>query len=248
MDVIGFKYQPEFIIRVRIDGQDAGDQVQLMPSPSASESFNNSGLIMKATPGIITGYVRQNYNGTNWVPAVDLTEPRVFSFWAIIRLGTNFKPIHFFGSGNQVFGKRVFYVNNLSGSGAIDSHPTGNVVSLTPAGQDERGSLCPYLLSVKINPGAYSLLKAGKIEAGSPVSYSISKTIDSKQTSVELDVRSLPKGAYAVKLQGSIPVEEHVIFDQKALLSDVNGIIDIYKDAWQLSSQPREYRIDFSTT
>ncbi len=248
MDVIGFKYQPEFIIRVRIDGEDAGDQVQLMPSPLTIDTINNSGLIIKSTPGILTAHLRQNFDGTNWVPAVDLTEPRTFSFWAIIKTGGNFKSIHFLNANNQVFGRKIFYTNNLSDSGIIDSNLSGNVVLLTSTSYNEHGSLSSYLMSADITPGVFTQFKAGKLEAGGPVTFSISEIIDSSQTNVELDLRSLSKGAYTLKLEGTAPVAEHVVFDQEAVLSEVNGIIDIYRDAWLLSSPPREYRIDFTTS
>jgi hypothetical protein len=251
MQESAWRYRAEFMIRILINGQNADETVRLAPSPSTSVMMSNYGLLTRAVPGGLLAYVRQSFDGVDWTPVVEFEESAAFSFWLLVRRGADFQVLDFFDDGSQVFGRQIFYANNLSATGAIDSNLAGQIVTLTAGnqvGNTERGALSTYLLSAEIAPGDFTLLEAGKVAAGLPVSFSISQPIQPNQSTVALDLRLLPKGMYVVRLQGPSPVEERVVFDEEAARADLNGIIEIYKDAWQTVPQPREYRIDFSST
>lgn len=246
MDVYAWRYQPEFRIGVLINGASAGDAVKVMLSPAAAAVCRNYGVITRAVPGGLIAYMRQHRSGVTWVPAVELTQPITFTFWLIIS-----HTVNFFNTGNRRFGRHIFYANNLSAAGVIDSNLAANRVRLTAvanAGNAERGALSTFLLSADIIPGDYNTFRAGKIVAGAPVSFTVNDPVAATQSNVGLDVSLLPKGAYVVRLEGGVPVQERVVFDQQANGSTTNGIIEIYKDAWHMAPQPREYRINFLST
>lgn len=243
MNVIAWRYHPEFRIRIQINGTDAGDDVIVKQSPSGADAFRNYGILTRPAPGGLVAFVRQHHNGVNWVPATPIALPVVFIFRLLLRN----KP-DFFDDGAQRFGSMIFYANNLNAAGAIDSNLAGNVVRLTAAaavGNAERGALSTNVLSTSFDAGDYTALQAGKITAGAAVSYSINDPIAADQTSAGFDLSLSPKGAYVVRLQGGSPVQERVVFDQQAIGSDAAGIIEIYKDAWHIDPQPREYSINF---
>ncbi len=246
MEKIVWRYQPEFRISIKINGTDAADAVKVVPAPSFPTPFKNYGVLTRNVPGGAVAYVRQFKQGAGWVPEVNLTAANTFTFWLYLQ-----RKVDFFNNGSQRFGRQILYANNLSAAGAIDSNLAANVVQLTTAaaaGDTERGALSTFLLSSAVNPGDFTAFKAGKIAAGAPVSFSVNTPVAPTQTSVGLDVSAMPKGAYIVRLEGGAPVQERVIFDQVASGSAVNGIIEIYKDAWQLGPQPREYSINFLST
>lgn len=246
MDVDAWRYQPEFRINVLINGTSAGDAVKVMLSPAAAAVCRNYGVITRAVPGGLVAYMRQHPNGITWVPAADLTQPVTFTFWLVIS-----HAVDFFDAGTQRFGRHIIYANNLSAAGAIDSNLAGNTVQLTAAaaaGNAERGALSTFLLSAAVTPGDYTTFRAGRIAAGAPVSFTVNNPVAPAQSSVGLDVSLLPKGAYVIRLEGGAPVQERVVFDQLASGSEVNGIIEIYKDAWHMAPQPREYSINFLST
>lgn len=248
MEEFAWRYHPEFRISLLVDGQRVGNALKLIPSPASIHTMQNYGLLVKTIPGGAMGYVKQYHNGTNWVPAVAIAQPCTFSFWLQVMQGSGFQFPDFFNQQNQHFGSPIFYANNLSATGVIDSNISGNVVQLTSApvvSDTEKAGLSNYLLSTSVTPGDFTLIRAGKIMAGAPVNFSISDPIASSQSRVTLDLRLLSKGIYVVRLEGTSPVEERVVFDEKAALAGVNGIIELYKDAWQIPAQPREYRIDF---
>lgn len=243
MNVIAWRYHPEFRIRIQINGTDGGDDVILQPSPSGAEVFRNYGILTRPAPGGLVAFVRQHHNGVNWVPASPITIPVVFAFRFFIRSSPDF-----FDQGTQTFGSMIFYANNLNAAGAIDSNLAGNTVRLTAAaaaGDPERGALSTNVLSASFDPGDFTALRAGRITPGAAVAFSINHPIAAGHTTAGLDVSLLPKGAYVVRLEGGSPVEERVIFDQQAIATNTGGIIEIYKDAWQIAPQPREYSIDF---
>lgn len=251
METYAWRYHPEFMIRILVNGQDAGEAVKLLPAPASAGIMQNYGLLTRPVPGGLVGYVRQHRDGVNWVPAVDITEARGFAFWLIVQQGAEFPLPDFFDQGSQAFGRQIFYANNLSATGAIDSNLSGNVVVLTSApvvGDTERGALSSYILSASVAPGDFTQFRAGRILAGAPQGFSITQPVAPTQSKVGLDLSLLPKGAYVIRLEGGSPVEERVFFDQQATGAAVNGIVEIYKDAWQAPPQPREYSIDFPST
>lgn len=243
MNVIAWRYHAEFRIRMQINGTDAGDDVIVKQSLSTAETFRNYGVLTRPVPGGLVAFVRQHHNGVSWVPATPIALPIVFAF----RLMFRDKP-DFFDSGVQTFGSMIFYANNLNAAGAIDSNLAGNVVRLTAAaavGNAERGALSTNVLSANFDAGDYTALRAGKITAGAAVSFSINNPIAADQTSAGFDLSLSPKGAYVVRLEGGSPVQERVVFDQPAIGAGAAGIIEIYKDAWHMDPQPREYSINF---
>lgn len=251
MEELAWRYHPEFNLFVLINGQPAGDVIEVIAAPSSEKVIDNYGLLIRPVPGGAMAYVRQKPSGANWVAAVDLMQPIKISFWLMVRQGTDIAALDFFELGSQRFGRQILYTDNLSASGAIDSNLVGNVVSLTAApsaGNTERGALSTELLSAVIVAGDYTMIKAGKIVAGAAVSFPITDPISATQSNVSLDFRQQDKGAYVIRLEGAVPVQEHVMIDEKAVGSELCGIIDIHKTAWQLAAQPREYRINFSST
>ena len=251
MEELAFRYQAEFNISVQVNGSPAGDAIEILPSPGSQQLLNNYGLLVKPIPGGAMVFVRQKLSGVNWVPSVTLTQPVKFSFWFIVRQGADVAFLDFFKQGTQRFGRQILYTNNLSAAGVIDANLAGNVVSLTAgaaADNAERGALSNYIVSLQIAPGDYNMIRAGEIKAGAPVSFPISDPITAAQSSVSLDFRQLNKGAYVLRLEGAVPVQERVVFDQVAAGSEVNGVIDIHRDNWFMPAQPREYRINFLST
>ncbi len=251
MEKIVWRYIPEFRVSIRVNGADAGDAVRLRPSPASADSIRNYGLLTRATPGGLTAYMKQHHNGVSWVPAVPITQPVLFSFWLTLANGAPFPSIDFFEQGAQQLGRKIFYANNLSAAGAIDANLAGNTVALTAAadaGNAENGALSGLLLSKQVAPGEYTQIRAGKIAPGAPVSFTLNTPVAATQESVGLDLRRLPGGAYVVRLEGGTPLEERVVFDQRAAGGAVSGMIDIYKNAWHMAPQPREYSINFLST
>lgn len=246
MEVHAWRYHPEFRINVLVNGESAGDTVTIIPSPAASAVFRNYGVLTRAVPGGLVAYVKQHRAGVVWQPAVALTQATAFPFWLSIQ-----QQVDFFASGTRRFGRQILYANNLNASGAIDSSVVGNTVRLSAAadaGDAERGALSTFILSTNVNAGAFTALRAGKIAAGAPVGFSINEPITAQQTVTGIDISLHPKGSYIVRLEGGAPVQERVIFDQQAAGSNTNGIIEIYKDAWLMAPQPREYSINLLST
>jgi hypothetical protein len=251
MEELAWRYHPEFNISVLINNQPAGDAIEVIASPSSKKAIDNYGLLIRSVPGSAMTYVRQKPSGVNWVAAVDLTQPIKISFWLMVRQGTDIAFLDFFELGSQRFGRQILYTDNLSAAGVIDANLVGNVVSLTAApnaGNTERGALSNELLSTAIVPGDYTMIRAGKIVAGAAVSFPVTVPIAATESNVSLDFRQQDKGAYVIRLEGAVPVQEHVMIDEKASGSELCGVIDIHKNAWQLAAQPREYRINFSST
>ncbi len=248
MEEFAWRYHPEFRINLLIGGQPAGDALRLVPAPTNLTTMHNYGLLVKSIPGGVMGYVKQYHDGTDWVPAIGIAQPCLFSFWLQVMPGSGFQFPDFFNQQHQRFGSSIFYANNLSSTGVIDSNLNGNVVELTstPLVSDtEQAGLSNYILSTSVAPGDFSLLTAGKVVASAPINFSISIPITPTQTAVALDLRLSPKGTYVVRLEGDDPIEERVVFDEKAALAGISGIIELYRDAWQVPAQPREYRVDF---
>ena len=251
MEKIVWRYTPEFRISIRVNGNDPGETFRLRPSPASAETIRNYGLLTRAVPGGLVAYMKQHHNGIAWVPAAPITQPILFSFWLMLANGKPFPSIDFFEQGTQQLGRKIFYANNLSAAGAIDANLAANTVVLTAAaaaGNAERGALSGFLLSKRVTPGAFTQIRAGKIAAGGPVSFTLNNPIAATQETVGLDLRLLPKGAYVVRLEGGAPVEERVVFDQQAVGGEVSGMIDLYKNAWHMAPQPREYTINFLST
>ncbi|MBO9150665.1 hypothetical protein ACFOTA_00475 [Chitinophaga sp. GCM10012297] len=251
MEKIVWRYIPEFRISIRINGADPGETFRLRPSPASAETVRNYGLLTRTVPGGLVAYMKQHHNGVTWVPAAPITQPILFSFWLTVNSGQPFPSIDFFETGAQQLGRKIFYANNLSAAGAIDANLAANTVVLTAAaaaGNAEQGALSGLLLSKRVTPGAFTQIRAGKIAAGAPVSFTLNDPIAATQESVGLDLRLLPGGAYVVRLEGGAPVEERVVFDQRAAGGEVSGMIDIYKNVWHMAPQPREYSINFLST
>lgn len=250
MEKLVWRYIPEFRIRIRINNADPGDGVRLILSPLSEAAAANFGLLIRSSPGGLTAFCKQHHNGVTWVPATALTQPVQFTFWLIIDKARAALP-DFFEQGTQQLGRRIFYASNLTAAGVIDANLAGNLVTLTAtanAGNAENGALSGYLLSRKVTPGAFNQIRAGKIAAGAPVSFTLSEAVAPLQERVGLDLRPHPRGAYVVRLEGGAPLEEKVVFDQNAATADVCGVIDIFKQAWHLAPQPREYSINFQRT
>lgn len=251
MEEFSWRYRAEFNITVLINGAAAGDAVTVVPSPLTEQSLKNYGLLVKSIPSGAMVFVKQIRSGVNWVPAVTLTQPVKFSFWLMVQQGSDVAFLDFFNQGTQRFGRQIVYADNLDAAGAIDANLAGNVVSLTagPAADNtERGALSNYLVSVAVTPGDYNMIRAGEIKAGAAVSFPLSDPLAATESTAALDFRLLNKGAYLLRLEGAVPVEERVVIDEVAAGAEVNGVIDIHRDAWLLAAQPREYRINFLST
>ena len=196
MEELAWRYHPEFNLFVLINGQPAGDVIEVIAAPSSEKVIDNYGLLIRPVPGGAMAYVRQKPSGANWVAAVDLMQPIKISFWLMVRQGTDIAALDFFELGSQRFGRQILYTDNLSASGAIDSNLVGNVVSLTAApsaGNTERGALSTELLSAVIVAGDYTMIKAGKIVAGAAVSFPITDPISATLSNVSLDFRQQDK-------------------------------------------------------
>jgi hypothetical protein len=245
-----WRFRPEFVVQVQIDGQSPGDTITLHPSVSTAGALRSYGLLTRPLPGGLLCSARQRHTGTGWVPAVPLDEPVVFSFWLKLRQGEGRALPAFFADDAPRFGRKIFYANNLSASGAIDAGAASGSVRLTQAarvGAAERGALSGALLSTRFTPGEFSQLRAGAIRAGAAVSFSITHPIAPDDERAGLDFSLRPKGAYVVRLQGGPSVQERVVVDQATLRAEVSGVIDIFRDQWLLPAQPRVYRADFSS-
>ncbi|GAA0560460.1 hypothetical protein [Chitinophaga japonensis] len=250
METLAWRYHPEFTIQLLINGQDAGDRLRLVPAPPDTGTFARYGLLTKSMGSQTSAFVKQKPDGGNWAPLVSLSQPVVFAFWLAVNKNAAALP-DFFREGKQQFGRKILYANNVSGSGAIDSNLSGNAVSLTAAteaGNAERGAVSPFLLSAGITPGTFTFIRAGRIQAGAAVSYTINQALESTQTRAALDFRQQPAGAYLVKLDGASPVEEPVVVNEQAVLAGIDGIIEIHRDTWHLPLQPRIYNLNFLST
>lgn len=241
MERLSWRYHPEFQIRILIDGVSAGSAV--MVRAVDSPSFRNYGLLARANDGGMVCFVKQTESGGVWQPAVPLNTPTLFAFWV------NFEGVlPFFSQPRPFFGPAIFYANNLSLAGAIDANLVGNSVSLTAgadAGATEIGAAMTSVFSAEVPAGDYTQISAGKIRLGAPVSFSINQAIAAEQTRVGLDLSLLDRGAYVVHLDGAVPHEERGVSDQRLVLSQARGVIEIYRDAWLSPVQPREYTVNF---
>lgn len=250
METLAWRYHPEFTIQLLINGQDAGDTIRLIPAPSDATTFQRYGLLIRNISGQLTLFVKQRHNGTSWIPVASLSQPVVLPFWLQVNHTAAAIP-DFFRQGKQQFGRKILYANNVSGTGAIDANVNGNTVTLSAAaaaGNTENGALSPFLLSAAITPGTFNFIRAGRIQPGAAVSFSINQPLESTQTRAALDFRQQVAGAYVIKLDGGSPVEERVVINDQAALTGVNGIIEIHRDTWHLPSQPRIYQLNFLST
>jgi hypothetical protein len=250
MEPIAWRYHPEFVIRILIDGEGAGDTVEVQPSATTAGALHGYGMLTRPLRGGLLCCVRQRHTGTGWVAAVAIERPVVFSFWLKLRQGEGRLLPAFFVDGTQRFGRKIFYANNLSAAGAIDVGGAGGSVRLTQAaraGAAERGALSGALLSTSFTAGEFTQLRAGAVRAGAAVSFTIAQPIVAEDVRAGLDFSLRPKGAYVVRLQGSPSVQERVVVDQAAVRAEVGGVIDIFRDDWHLPAQPRVYRADFAS-
>src|SRR5690606_8179844 len=150
METIKWRYHPEFMVEIMIDNQPAGEVLELVPSPGSAAIMENYGLLTRSVPRGLVGYVKQRYNGTDWVPEVSIAAPCVFAFWLTIRQGPAEEQLSFFSQSAQVLGRQIFYANNLSASGAIDANLEDGTVVLTEmstVSASERASLSNCILS-----------------------------------------------------------------------------------------------------
>lgn len=249
METFSWRYQPEFIIAVLINGQPA-EEISMLPSAAAGKALDNYGFITRTTGGKLTGFGKQVLNGADWAPAYAIDRPLLFSFWLSTRPGNPFRMPGIFDDPAPRFGKPVFYANNLSATGEIDAGLAGNVVELLPdppLSDEGKAALATYTPSATIPSGEYTAVKAGRISAGAAVEFQLSSPISPLQGEASLDLRSFPGGAHLVVLEGSPSVQEKLIPDEAALAAGVQGIVDIYKDAWRAPAEAIEYRINFIT-
>jgi len=250
METLAWRYHPEFTVQLLINGQDAGDSIRLIPATSDAGIFERYGLLAKNISGQVTVFVKQRHDGIAWIPVASLSQALVLPFWLEVNHAAARIP-DFFRQGKQRFGKKILYANNVSGTGVIDANVNANTVTLSAAaaaGNTENGALSPFLLSAAITPGTFNFIRAGRIQSGAAVSFSINQALASTQTTASLDFRQQAAGAYVVKLDGGSPVEERVVINDQAALSGVNGIIEIHRDTWHLPPQPRIYQLNFLST
>ncbi|QEC53866.1 hypothetical protein EDD80_10839 [Anseongella ginsenosidimutans] len=249
METFSWRYQPEFIIAVLINGQPAED-FSVLPSAAARKALDNYGFITRTTGGKLTGFGRQVLNGTNWAPAYAIDRPLSFSFWLSTKPGDPFRIPGIFNDPVLRFGKPVFYANNLSTTGEIDADLSGNILELLPdplLADEKKAALSTYTPAAAITPGQYTAVKARKISAGAAMEFYLSRPISPLQGEASLDFRPFPGGAHLVVLEGSPSLQEKLIPDEAALAAGVQGMVDIYKDAWRAPAEAIEYRINFIT-
>lgn len=247
MEKFAWRYQPEFIVAVLVNGQPA---TGLEVLPPAGEAPAGSGFIVRRNGSRLACFGRQLLKGTDWVPVHAFTRPLSFSFWIRVMPGNAFRIAEIFNDPAVLFGKPVFYADNLSPSGQPDAGLTGNVLELIPDPllvDEHKAALSTHLPEATINPGEYTAVKAGKIRPGGAVAFQGSSVISPTQTEARLDFRSSPGDARLVVLEGSPDVQEQVIPDEAALAAGAQGIVTIYRDSWRAPAPPIEYRINFIT-
>lgn len=249
MEMFAWRYRPEFVLSVRVNGAVASD-FEIIPSVATRKTLEDYGFIVRTNEGILTCFGRRLLSGASWGPVYAITRALSFSFWLRALPEAGFRISELLGSSRLRFGKTVFYANNLSASGEIDAGIVGKRFELIPSAaaiNEKTGALSTYTPSANFNPGEYTGIRAGKINAGSAVNFSIVADISPAQSSVGLDLRYAPGEAHLVVLNGSPNAQETVIPDEPALSAGVQGVVTIYKDAWNPSSTPIEYRINFTT-
>ena len=245
-----WRYHPEFRIQLLVDGQPENSAFSLVADTFGNNAFNNYGLVAKPYDGGIVCHQLQKPDGVNWIPAVDLTSPVRFIFWLLPKAGTDISELTFFSSAATTFGRPALYVNNLDTNGNIDANIAGSVVSLTTgisAGNTERASISTPVVGAEITPADFTEIRAGQIDAGSPVSFTESRPILNTDTHASIDFSILPQGAWFVELVGGSPVSEPVVIDQRFAGCKAIGYIVVYREEWLTPVQPREYQLNFST-
>ncbi len=75
MEKLVWRYTPEFRIRIRINNADPGEGVRLALSPLSEAVAASYGLLIRSSPGGLTAFCRQHFNGITWAPATALTQP-----------------------------------------------------------------------------------------------------------------------------------------------------------------------------
>lgn len=256
METFAWRYEPEFILTTLIDGQPAGERIDVFPAavsdPAADKDVTAGGragernFIMRKESGRLAVFGRQLREGASWAPAYEDGLQVTFTFWLKVPPGASFLlPVE----GPAVsFGRPVFYANNLSGTGEIDSGLTGNTFELPSAAAEENtAALCTRTASAMIPSGEYTEVRSGKVRAGAPVDYHFSEGVQPSETTVELDFRLLPGGTWMVQLEGSPDLTERLVVDEAALAAGVQGVVDIFRDSWRAPGDPIEYRMNFIT-
>lgn len=250
MENIRWRYHPEFRIQVTVDGTPAGTGMQIIPSPASKVMMDKYGVIFRATNGSLVCHVKQHHNGVTWSPAIVLTEPIVFSFLIQFTQEMPVDDFLFFSQGTSTFGRRVFYANNLSGTGVIDSNLAANNVLLTP-GNDvaltDTGSITSGIISRQFSAGTFTQLRVGKIKSGASINFSINQPIAPTQTQAGIDLTLYPKGSYVLRLEGGSPLQEKVFIDEASTSGNTSGVIEIFRTTWHVPLQPRNYSINFTT-
>lgn len=250
MESIRWRYQPEFRISVTLNGQLMHAGIRLSPSAYSRVTMENYCVLSTPTGGHLVCSVKQRYEGINWVPAIPLTSPVVFAFVVRLTGDVPFPELDFFGQGSAVFGRRIFYANNLSAAGAIDSNLAGNAVRLTPAAdvaQTDAGSICGDITGVQVMPGAFTQFRLGRIRSGAPVAFTHTHIVAASENRVSLDMSAYPRGSYLMRLEGSTPVQERVCIDPVSAGQDLVGVIEIFRDIWHVPAQPRNYTVNFTS-
>ncbi|HLF64386.1 MAG TPA: hypothetical protein VI603_11565 [Saprospiraceae bacterium] len=249
MESIRWRYQPEFRINVTIEGLPVISGLQLIPTFQSCVYMQNYSAITQSRGGTLLFSVKQNHNGVTWIPAIPLTTPFPFAFGLRLNGENPISPLDFFSQGNSTFGRRILYVNNLSPAGAIDSNLIGNNVRLTAAADvslTDSGSLSAGIPSAEFTPGTFTQFRAGKVRAGSAVTFTTNQTIANTDRRASFDMTLRERGSYVLRLEGGAPIQEFVVVDTSSAQSAIIGIVEIFRDAWLAPLLPRNYTINFT--
>lgn len=258
MEIFAWRYEPEFILTTLIDGQPAGERIDVVPAavndPAAGNDLTagpataGSSFIIRKEGGRAAVFGRRLREGTSWVPPFEGGLPVTFTFWLKVRPGTPFRLPVQNESPAISFGLPVFYTSNLSGTGEVDPGLAGNAFELPSAAAAENTAvLCTRTPSAGIPAGEYTVIRAGKVRAGEPVDYHFSETLGSSRNEAALDFRLLPGGTYMVRLEGAADLNKRLVVNETALAAGMHGVVDIYRDSWRAPAAPLEYRMNFIT-
>jgi hypothetical protein len=249
METLRSRYVPEFRIAVTIGGQPPLSGVQIAPATYTAQNMRNYGVVSTRSNGAVLCSVRQLRNGGTWSAAADLTEANVFAFALRFTDSQQLSSLDFYGQGTGLFGRRILYVNNLSLAGVIDSNLSGNTVRLT-SGTDvaltDAASVSAGIPGVQFVAGDYTQFQAGRLRAGTAITFPINQPIPSPAQRAALDLSSEPRGSYVLRLQGAAPQQERVVLDPAIAGDSINGVIEIFRDTWNAPAQPRNYTLNFT--
>src|SRR3546814_795412 len=81
METSAWRYQPEFILTTHINGQPAGERIEVVSPETTSDLLDRHAFICRSQGGRLTAFALQLLGDTGWDSVYPLSMPLGFTFW-----------------------------------------------------------------------------------------------------------------------------------------------------------------------